>query len=246
MFTKIISLLCLLAILITTILSTTAEANSEVNNNLNQQIRILETISPFVERIDQARLLVIKNSVHIVITDMKANVEAGRPETTFQTMRLIQNLIIQYRFSQVFFGWTEPVSMLSIYTPSIEEYLVKLKDLSKKIEKDFGLDDSPYTQITANTFKQMQKLLKDLESLPLESNFKKDLRNLWRPIGETIAIAEQGDRPRAFEKAKIVVEDLRRLYPFFDQVSTSAAGFSQVLELQGLAEFYAEFAQMDY
>ena len=242
MLAKMMSLFSLLFLFT----SLTVQANSEVTENLNRQITILDTISPFVERVDQSRLLVIKNSVNVVLTDIKGNTEAGRPETTFQTMRLIQNLIIQYRFSKVFFGWSEPISMLSIYTPSIAPYLDELKKLSTKIEKDFGLDDSPYTQITANTFKQMQKLLKQLEELPIDSNLKKDLRNLWRPIGEAIAIAEQGDRPRAFEKAKIVVEDLRRLYPYFDQVSTSAAGFSQVLELQGLAEFYAEFAQMDY
>lgn len=228
------------------IFPTSVQATDEgVVINLEQQINILNTLSPFVERIDQARLLVIKNSVKVVLEDIQNNLSQSRPTTTFQTIRLLQNLIIQYRFSTAFFGWSTPISITSIYSPSIEEYLNELKALSKNIEKNFGLDDSPYTQITANTFKQMQKLLKQLETLPLNDNFKKDLRLLWRPIGETIAIAEQGDRPRAFEKAKIVIEDLRRLYPQFDKVSASAAGFTNVLELQGLAEFYAEFAQMD-
>ena len=228
------------------LLSMAAKAgDEEVVTNLKDQLNILNTLSPFVERVDQARLLVIKNSVNAVLEDIQSNLAQSRPTTTFQTIRLIQNLIIQYRFSTAFFGWSTPISMTSIYSPSIEEYLNELKVLSKSIEQNFGLDDSPYTQITANTFKQMQKLLKQLETLPLNENLKKDLRSLWRPIGETIAIATQGDRPRAFEKAKIVIEDLRRLYPQFDKVSASAAGFTNVLELQGLAEFYAEFAQMD-
>src|SRR5690606_3860298 len=72
------------------------------------------------------------------------------------------------------------------------------------------------------------------------------LRSLWMPIGETIAVASQGDRPRAFEKAQIVIEELRMLYPYFDQISASNAGFDNTLELQGLAEFYADFAPMDF
>lgn len=219
--------------------------DSQIMQSFSRQFEILTLISPTVERIDQARLFVVRNSVAVVLEDMQNNLAAKKPLATFQTLRLIQNLIIQYRFSQSFFGWNEPISMTSIYSESIAPYLNKLKILAKTIENDFGLDDSPYTQITSNTFKQMQKLLKQLETLSLDPKLKSELRALWPSIGETIAIADQGDRPRAFEKAAPIIEKIRDLYPRFDQISSSAAGFSAVLELQGLAEFYAEFAQID-
>lgn len=219
---------------------------SDIQANLKKQVSIIETISPFVERVDMSRLLVIKNTVNSVTDNILENEAAGRPQVTFQTMSLIQNMIIQYRFSQVFFGWSEPVSITAITTEHIKPYLDDLEVLTEKIRTDFGFNDAPYTQITANTFRQMQKLLKHLEELAIDDTLKKDLRALWRPIGETIAIASQGDRPRAFDSARLVIQDLRALYPYFDEVGASAAGFSSILELQGLAEFYAEFAQMDF
>ena len=221
------------------------ENANDIIPKFEKQLEIITMIAPTVERTDQARLFVIRNSISFVIQDMNANIVAGKPLTTFQTLRLIQNLIIQYRFSQTFLGWTRPISLISIYSPSIEKELTELETLSREIETNFGFDDSPYTQITANTFRQMQKLLKQIEDLPIDSNLKTQLRALWLPVGETIAIAEQGDRPRAFEKAGPIIIYLRSLYPYFDKISSSAAGFATILELQGLAEFYAEFAQMN-
>ncbi len=236
---------CLIFILLATWSQAQTTAQGPQISGIEKQIVILDTIRPVVERLDQARLLVIRNSLMVVIQDRAANLQAGRAEFTFQTLRFIHNVIVQYRFSKTFFGWTQPISINSIYSPSIEKYLRDLHTLSQQMEKDFGLDDSPYTQITANTFRQMQRLLKQLESIPLDNNLKVQLRALWQPIGETIAIAEQGDRPRAFAKATQVVAIIRSLYPQFDQILASTAGFNAVLEIQGLTEFYAEFAQVE-
>lgn len=209
------------------------------------QLQEIDLIAPYVERIDYSRLMVVRKSVENVKNDMEANVAAKRNEVTFQTLRLIQNLIVQYRFSQVFFGWTVPRSITSIYTEATADNLARLKVLSEDTVNVYGYDDSPYTQITANTFRQMQRLLQQLETLPLEANLKSQLRALWMPIGETIAVAEQGDRPNTFAKAIPVINTLRTLYPLFDHISSSDAGFPMIMELQGLAEFYAEFAQVD-
>lgn len=210
-----------------------------------EQIQLIDNISPFVERVDLGRLMVVRKSVETVKDDMETNVKNGRREVTFQTLRLIQNLIIQYRFSQVYFGWTEPRSITSIYTEISAQDLAALKSHYEAVVSEYGYDDSPYTQITANTFRQMQKLLQQLESLPLDESFKTQLRALWMPIGETIAVAEQGDRPKTFEKAIPVIQNIREMYPLFDRLSSSDAGFPMILELQGLTEFYAEFAQVD-
>jgi hypothetical protein len=212
---------------------------------LTEQVKLMSDISPYVERVDMARLLVVKNTSQSVIDDMVKNVATGKKEVTFQTLRLIQNLIIQYRFSQVFFGWTDPRAITSIYTPQTEQSLARLKTLSEQLVNEYGYDDSPYTQITANTFRQMQRLLKQLEDLPIDSALKAKLRALWMPIGETIAVAEQGDRPKTFEKAIPVIRQIQAMYSEFDRISSSQAGFPMIMELQGLTEFYAEFAQVD-
>lgn len=209
------------------------------------QIQQLDAIAPYVERTDYSRLLVIRKSVEQVIQSMEDNVASGLKEVTFQTLRLIQNVIVQYRFSQVYFGWSEPKAVTSIYVEAVAANIDQLKILSDTIVKEFGFDDSPYTQITANTFRQMQRLLQQLETLPLEQKFKDQLRALWPGIGEVIAIAEQGDRPKTFEKAIPMVDELKKLYPLFNQVSAVDAAFEMVMELQGLNEFYAEFAQIE-
>lgn len=212
---------------------------------LNEQIKLIEVLEPTVERVDLARLLVIKKMLQIITEDVKTNRNGKRKEVTFQTLRLIQGLIIQYRFSKVFFGWSEPRSLTSIYTENTAETLQKLKQLSEEVVSEYGYDDSPYTQITANTFKQMQKLLKVAEDLSFDNKLKTQMRSLWRPIGEVIAIAEQGDRPKAFALSVPLVKSIREMYPMFDAISSSNAGFQVILELQGLTEFYAEFAQME-
>jgi hypothetical protein len=211
----------------------------------SDQVALMDKISPYVERIDLARLIVVKKSAEAVSADIVKNLAEGRNEVTFQTLRLVQNLIVQYRFSQVFFGWTTPRSINSIYTEYTAADLAKLQTISTEMVKTYGYDDSPYTQITANTFRQMQRLLQQLETLPMDASFKQQLRDLWQPIGETIAIAEQGDRPKTFAKAIPVIQLVQALYPMFDKISASEAGFPMIMELQGLTEFYAEFAQMD-
>lgn len=211
---------------------------------LYRQIDLLNAIQPYVERIDMARLYVIQTSVKSVVGNMVSNLASGKREVTMETMRLIQGLIVQYRFSQVFFGWQEPMPITSIYAPVIEAELNELHTLSENLVSEYGFDDSPYTQITANTFRQMHKLLQQLETLPLDEQFKTQLRGLWPAVGETIAIAEQGDRPKTFEKAIQTVGIIRALYPQFNAIASSSAGFPAIMELQGLTEFYAEFAQM--
>lgn len=241
LYARLIAVFTLLSFFV---LHTKAAAPTETSQDFYRQLAILQNIEPYVERVDLSRIYLIQTSVKTVIQNMEDNVAAKKQEVTMQTMKLIQNLIIQYRFSKVFFGWIEPKPITSIYSLAIEEDLNELQILSDELVTNYGFDDSPYTQITANTFRQMQKLLQQLETLNIDASLKTKLRDLWMPIGEVIAIAEQGDRPKTFAAAIPVIDRVRNLYPMFDQVSSSSAGFSMIMELQGLTEFYAEFAQM--
>lgn len=221
---------------------TGASANTEM---FYLQLDEINEISQFVDRIDLARLYSIRVQVEGIIQDMEENVKADRQEINFSTLRKIQNLIVQYRFSHVFFGWSTPRSPVSIFTVATAQSLERLRELQEHVQKEYGYDDSPYTQITSNSFRQMQKLMLQLEDLPIDPLLKSKLRDNWRLVGEVIAIAEQGDRPLAFAKAIPCIDQLRKFYPLFDQVLTTHAGFPIVLELQGLIEFYADYAQIE-
>lgn len=242
----IASVYLILTFLISNSSFSNAQSPTEASRPLYQQVQLLEEISPFVERVDYSRLVLIQSSVKVIIQDMEENLQQKRNEITFQTLRLIQNLVVQYRFSQVYFGWTTPRAITSIYTERTSQSLESLKALYEKLVTDYGYDDSPYTKITANVFRQMQRLLKQMEDISLEENLKVQLRDLWMPIGETIAIADQGDRPKTFEKSIPVINKIRLLYPLFERISSSNAGFPLIMEFQGLTEFYAEYAQVDH
>lgn len=212
---------------------------------LDEQVKIIDRIRPTVYRIDQARLLVIRKAIEDVATDIKQNKINGRSEITFQTMRLLQYLIVQYRYSHVFLGWEETPNIVSIYTPSTAEDLQKLRTNYQKLQSVFGIDDTPYTKVTSHYFRQLEKLLRQLEALPIDFELKKSIRELLPAMARTIAIAEQGDRPKTFKAAEKMLPVFRSFYPRFNAISDSAAGFSAILEIQGLTETYAEFAQFD-
>lgn len=212
---------------------------------LENQLVLLDKIEPTVERLDLARIIVIRISINTVLNNITSNTAQNLSPITFETMRLVQNLIIKYKFSHVFFGWEETPSPFSIYTLITRSELLELKSIYEKMVIVFGFDASPYTTITSNTFQQMKKLLDDIEKIPSDETLKSKLRSYWPLIGRTIAIAEQGDRPCAFALASKVIHEIRKLYPSFNEMSDSSAAFDLILEFQGLTEFYAEFSQID-
>lgn len=220
--------------------------DSEATKPLNRQMQLIDSLKPFADRQDLARLYVINSSIRVVIQDMNSNVAQNKSEVTVATIRILQNLMIQYRFSQVFFGWQQSDVGPSgnIVTNQSTEILSELKTLSDDLVTEYGFDDSPYTQITANTFKQMQVLIQGLEAIQINPLLKERLNALMLPIAETVAVASQGDRPKTFEKAIPLVQTIRKLYPLFDQIAMTQAGFGKIMEIQGLNEFYAEFSQV--
>src|SRR4051812_48082292 len=121
--TKLVGFLCLSLL---TLSSAGALAADAILDPLVDQRDLVETLSPTVDRVDLARLTVLKTSIEAVIRDVQGNRSAKRKDITFQTLRFMQNLIIQYRFSQVFLGWTEPKSITSIYTEDMADTLSKL------------------------------------------------------------------------------------------------------------------------
>lgn len=209
--------------------TTPEEARAQLDAALGE----IRTIEPWVERPILGRFTVLKSTIQYALDSLNQNGLGHR--ATFQAY---QNIIVRFRFSQ---------SILSdeIETPRIAPNVARLKAFVEDITRQFGFDDSPYTQITRSVFSQIHALLLQIETLPVDAALKEKLIALKAPVGETMAIAVTGDRPRTFEKATDTLLKIRKIYPMLDQLSRGQIGFNAVLEIQGLAEFYAEFAQVD-
>lgn len=222
------------------------EDTLEILELLGNQVSLIKEITPTVERVDLARLIIVEKAVNELINNIEENRKSGKRDITRKSMRLLDHLIIQYKYSHVFFGWEEDgPSIMSIFTYSTEDELKELQLSYHKLIDIFGLDDSPYSTITSSTFSQMHKLLKSLEDLAIDAELKKKLRSLWPQIGNVIAESSLGDRRLVYPAALKVIEEIRALYKDFRKVASTDVGFSMILELQGLTEFYAEFSQAD-
>lgn len=203
----------------------------EALKQLRQESELITSIEPYVERLDLSRLYVLRTAVTRVTQAVTTNGLGHK--STFQEY---QNHVVSFRYSSAFFKRIE--------TRRTKEWLVQLQGIAKAIEENFGFDDSPYTQITASVFTQMHKLILELEQLAISDGLRAKLGELKAPIGNVVAVAKQGDRPKAFEAALPVYQRIKGLYGDFFEVASSSAAFSTVMEIQGLNEFYGEFAQV--
>jgi hypothetical protein len=152
------------------------------------------------------------------------------------TIREYQILIVTFRYSKSFFQ--------KITTQQTDGLIKRLLEINEQIVADRGFDDSPYTQITLSTFGQLHKLTQDIMNLPVSEDLKKNLKALIPDYGNVMAIAKQGDRPKTFAAATEVYRKIAALYPMFQEVAPNNQAFETVLGIEGLAEFYAEFAQI--
>jgi len=204
----------------------------KASSQLQSELKLISTIEPYVERPDLARLYVLKQASQRVL-----DLIAGKGLANMATIREYQVLIVTYRYSTSFFK--------KIETEETSEAIKSLLTINEQIVADRGFDDSPYTQLTLSTIGQMYKLFQDLSKLPITPEFKKSIDNLVPDFGNVMAIAKQGDRPKTFEAAKALYFKVVALYPLFQQVAASNEAYDLTLGIQGLAEFYAEYAQID-
>jgi len=213
----------------------TTNTGSEKQAALDQLTELktqLAAIEDTVERYELGRLIVLKNQVNSVETAIRAK-GLGH----MATIREYQVLIVSFRYST---GYLNRVA-----TGATQENISQMMKLLDQIVEQRGFDDSPYTQITLGTFSQIYKLLQDLLNQPIPEGLKSRLTDLIPPIGQVMAIAKQGDRPRTFAAATAVVLQIRTIYPAFLRVGSSDPGYETLLNLQGLTEFYAEVAQVE-
>ena len=206
---------------------------SVAKEQLNRAIVLIDGILPGTEHLESARLNFIKRNVLAVKSSLEQNGLAHAA-----TMRSYQQLIVAFRYSSSFLKQLES----EFNSKAIKE----LFDISELIVKARGFDDTPYTQITANVFSEMHQLFLQLQTLAsLPADLKNQINALIPKLGNVIAIAKQGDRPKTFAAAVPLSKEITALYALFGRVQHANPAFDVILDIQGLNEFYAEFAQIE-
>lgn len=213
-----------------------ANALDEVSvaiEQLDRTVQILEVLQNTSEQLDRARLGFIKRNALMVKSSIK---DKGLAHAA--TMRSYQQLIVAFRYSSSF--------LKQLSTESTGESIKELVDINELIVKDRGFDDTPYTQITANVFTEMYQLVLQLSTAStLPEGLKPKLDSLVPKLGNVIAIAKQGDRPKTFKAAVPLSQEITALYADLGRVQHANSAFDTVLDIQGLNEFYAEYAQIE-
>lgn len=220
----------------TEVSSSRLKADNEAEVAKGQLSDILANIAKmetYVERSQFARLFVLRKVTQKTLTSVQT-IGLGN----MATMRSYQEMIVAFRFSVTYFH--------ELKNEKNEKVIDSILAISKKIEQDRGFDDSPYTQITASVFTQMHVLILELISRDgvVDDALKAKLVALKAPIGYVIAVAKEGDRPNTFKAAVPVYHQIAALYMDFDKIMGTHAAFNSIIEIQGLNEFYAEYAQI--
>ncbi len=215
-----------------------AVASDEVQtakNELQEMIDLCERIKPYIERKDIGRFLVIQRSMHDV-SDLLNSEGLG----SLKTVRGYEFMLITVRHSMAFFNEVQ-----TTYTSGMLKKIIQTNE-AIAVRIDFDEDGSPATRITATVFSQMHKLLLQLRTLPgVPDDIRLEAESLIAPVGNVIAIARKGDRPKTYEAAIPLQKKITSLYPVFEKIVSSHAAFNLVYEIRGLNEWYGEFAQVN-
>ena len=198
---------------------------------LTRQESLIATIAYTTERHDRARLMILRDASRRVLT-MIDSVGLGH----MQTLREYQVQIVTYRFSQEF--------LRSITTGASAPAIEELQTIQQRIIEDRGMDDTPYTRITYSIFSQMREQLLLLQEQRISQELSERITALNPQFGNVLALAQDGDRPRTFEAAKVLYFEIQSLYPALDAISGSSPAYDLSLTIRGLNEFYAEFGQI--
>lgn len=212
--------------------TTFADEVADAKKQLTRQQTLLNQIAPYVDRIDLARIYVLNAFSQNTLKSIEDNGLAN-----MKTIKEYQKLIVAYRYSVAFFK--------DIETELTREAIVEVLKINEAIIAAWGFDDSPYTQITASVYGQMKKLLEQLSTLPISNELKIKISNISPVIGKALAMAEAkgGDRRTVYPHAEKAFLAIESLYPDFNKIAASDSAFRITLEIQGLNEFYAEFAE---
>lgn len=222
----------LYVILLLNVITSAAFADGETQiEQLEEQKERIVDVENYVESADLGRLIVLKKLTQRVIDSLK---EKGLGHMA--TINSYQEMAMAFRYSEVFFK--------QISTTVTDDSLQKLIKTNNTIIKERGFDEVLGTSLVAHIVTQMQVISAQLAKLPVSEKLKSNVASMQSLFGQAISVAKQGDRPRAFAKGTEIYNQLLNLYPEMEKVSASNQAYMLVVELMGLNEFFASYAQI--
>ena len=210
-----------------------AEKNelTESKYRLTRIDKLLASIEYFVEEHDIPRLFLLKKSIRIVLANIKKH---GLGNMT--TLNSYQGMLIKFQFSKVFLS--------RIKSSKVAKWIDEVGVIKDKINKARGFDNSPYSKITHGIFNQIKTLFLALKSIPNISPDTSQIISQFIPkLGKLLSKAAQGDRRDAYDAGDEMYYEIKKHYKLFQKEFATGGPFEMILEIQGLNEFYAEYAQ---
>ena len=230
---QVFSSLLLLATILASLVRADDPSVVAANRELRRQIEILETIRPYVELPDLAKLVAFRNASARVLESL------GDPERGplhQETNRAYHSLLTTYRNSRSFF---EQIS--TERTKDLNREIIQIAD---DIARRLGFEHGYFTQSTRNTFTQMHRLVLQILDFNIPSALKNKLDDLKVPLGQLVGSAIWDNLP-TFRAALPVCRQIRSLYSDFRGIAASHPASEITLEIQGLNEIYIENAGLE-
>ncbi len=231
---KIITSMLLAAIIAFAALTANADEVTTAKNQLETILKNLDYVKNNGLHIqDTGRIYILQQSTNEVLQSLN---EKGLGN--LQTLNKYQYLIVRFRFSTQFFEF--------IRTVRTEKAIADTLNLMTEIRKERGFDDEPYSKILRGNLQQMWNSLRQIaKSDATPDEIKTRINALTTDFGNAIALADQGDRPKAFEKSTALFYKVRDLYGALQSLAGSPDIFRYGLEVMGLNEFVGEYAQVE-
>ena len=210
---------------------TIATATPDSRPELLTQIQILRDIEPYVEKIDLPRLRNLQAALADALQKLSTLGIVNR-----ESIQAIQRVVLVYRYSESY--------LKSISSQLIAPQILRINALIQVLSKRHGFDEVQGSNLIEIMTKQMATLVEQLLKNSEDSELTRDLSALKIKIGEAQAVAELGDRPRAFRAGDQAYHSLTLLYSRLFGIQVSDNSFNTARELIELNEFYGHYSQI--
>ena len=185
----------------------------------------------YVEKHDQGRVLILEK-----VVQKTRNTVSEKGVGHMEAVRCYQEMIIAFKYSDDFFN--------KIQTQVSSAKIARIRTLANQISVEKGLNDSPYTKITESIYSQILVLIDELIELPIGLRLKEKMMRIRPEIGNLLALARLGDRPRTFSAADDVHEKIDSIADDISDLILNDEVLNIFVGITTLNEFYSKFAQL--
>jgi hypothetical protein len=221
----------ILMFLLLTALTAFPAESPDTERKMERAIYLVDRIGVYLEAPDLARLGFLRAKLTQVLDYVKRG-----EGNTFESLHYFHEMILTFRYSSSYFKQVE--------TELTRDEIRELAELTEGVAKERKFDEFVHTHITESVLAQMHKLVRQLlDSHGLPQELADKLTELSSPLGFALAEAKNGDRPDTFDRATPVARRIEALYGEFYSVGRSHSAWDVLMEIQGLNDFYLEFAK---